>query len=173
MFNIGRWGSCWSSWPGCPAGEAPQAGTKCGWWPPPPSARWCSNLVHLGFSHAHLMPACKCLNRRAERWRKATKCTLCKTGFAKCPFWGQVIGTKGHNSHKNVHFRPFPCIECEETFSCRRKLDKHIELIHNGLIECCEHCGKEFSVRTSLNQHLRKVHKHQWLDVIVLSLIWQ
>ncbi|VDO11825.1 unnamed protein product [Rodentolepis nana] len=56
--------------------------------------------------------------------------------------------------------KPFPCDECNRSFSTKQSLQFHVDGVHRNLRSFrCEICDKSFSRPDSLKQHIRGIHE--------------
>ena len=62
-----------------------------------------------------------------------------------------------------LKLRPYECLICEATFSCRGNLTKHNESIHEKKRFPCSLCEKNFSQKSYLNTHIKTVHNKEKL----------
>ncbi|XP_023314899.1 zinc finger protein 236-like [Trichogramma pretiosum] len=51
-----------------------------------------------------------------------------------------------------------PCDRREKTFSTKRKLTNHIDVVHTGIKHKCDKCGKKFTTTHNLKVHIESMH---------------
>jgi hypothetical protein len=61
---------------------------------------------------------------------------------------------------KSVHEgdKPFRCDICQESFSDKGKLNRHVKLAHEKQIYSCSFCEKSYSRKDRLTDHMKKNH---------------
>ena len=61
-----------------------------------------------------------------------------------------------HPVHKGVKYA---CNQCDQQFTLKRSLTKHIQSAHEGIKYACNQCDKLFTQQNSLTVHIQSIHE--------------
>ncbi len=126
----------------------------------------CDN--HIGAVHNKLTPhSCKFCSKSFFRLEslKAHELSHTNENPFQCPECQQHFSQKHHLDRHidGVHkkLRPFPCDSCDKAFLTKRDLDRHVDAVHKKIKpHKCIECDRSFAAKPDLLKHVDVVHRN-------------